>query len=218
VTAALHTTLGTDSGDPAFTPEAPSHEWVALLTATIDEEIERIFLRLPTDERLDPIVGRAQDVRARLATRTQVGLTGRMIRTHGDYHLGQTLYTPNGWVVIDFEGEPARSISDRRRKRSALRDVASMLRSFAYAASSASLTPGEPAPEGFERRAREAFLDAYYAGIEPTLLPAGDAAVRNLLSVFELERAVYELQYELEHRPDWVPIAVAGITRLLESP
>ncbi len=139
-----------------------------------------------------------------------------MIRTHGDYHLGQTLLTDEGWVIIDFEGEPARSLPERRAKRSPLRDVAGILRSFAYAASSVELQRGERAPEDFEAAARERFLTAYLAEVDATLLPAGESATANLLSVFELEKAIYELQYELDNRPDWVGIPVAGIRRLLE--
>ncbi len=114
VTAEMHTVLASDAADPAFSPEEPSVEAMSLLTATIDEDIERIFVRLPDDERVAPIVGRGQDVRERLAARTQFGVGGRVIRTHGDYHLGQTLHTPRGWVIIDFEGEPARPLPERR--------------------------------------------------------------------------------------------------------
>ena len=216
VTAHLHSVLASDAADPAFSPEEPSQEALALLTATIDEDIERIFVRLPDDERVAPIAGRGQDVRERLATRAHLGAGGRVIRTHGDYHLGQTLHTPRGWVIIDFEGEPARPLPERRAKRSPLRDVAGMLRSFAYATSAVAILDAE-APPGFEERARERFLERYLAAVDSTLLPAGDAAVGNLLSIFELEKAIYELQYELDNRPDWVPIPVAGISRLLEA-
>jgi maltokinase len=217
VTATMHKTLASDGADPAFAPEEPSHEWISLLTATIDEEIERIWLGLPQDDRLEPILGRGDHVRERLAHRTQVGLTGRMIRTHGDYHLGQTLDTSRGWVIVDFEGEPARPLSERRRKRSALRDIAGMLRSFAYLSAAASERSSEQPPPDFEQRAREAFLGAYLDTIDRTLLPAGESATMNLLAIFELERAIYELRYELDHRPDWVATPVAGIVRLLES-
>jgi trehalose synthase-fused probable maltokinase len=217
VTAEMHSVLASDSSDPAFIPEEPSYEALALLTATIDEEIERIFGRLPEDERLAPIMGRGQDVRERLAARSQLGAGGRVIRTHGDFHLGQTLYTPRGWVLIDFEGEPARPLPGRRQKRSPLRDVASMLRSFAYATSALEILRGLPPPADFEQRARETFLEHYFDAVEPALLPGGAAAVANLLSIFELEKAIYELQYELDHRPDWVTIPVAGIVRMLES-
>jgi len=217
VTAEMHNVLASDAGDPAFSPEEPSQEALSLLTATVDEDIERIFVRLPDDERVAPIVGRGQDVRERLAARAQLGVGGRVIRTHGDYHLGQTLSTPRGWVIIDFEGEPARPLPERRRKRSPLRDVASMLRSFAYATSAVEILRDCRAPEGFETEARERFLEQYFEHVDATLLPAGEAAIANLLSIYELEKAIYELQYELNHRPDWVSIPVAGIMRLLEE-
>ena len=217
VTAQMHTVLASDAGDPAFAPEEPSQEALSLLTATVDEDIERIFLRLPDDERLAPIAGRGQDVRERLASRAQIGVSGRAIRTHGDYHLGQTLYTSRGWVIIDFEGEPARPLPERRQKRSPLRDVAGMLRSFAYATSAVEILRGQQAPEEFEERARQRFLEAYFETVDPSLLPPGESAVRNLLSIFELEKAIYELQYELNHRPDWIAIPVAGIARLVDA-
>jgi trehalose synthase-fused probable maltokinase len=194
VTAEMHNVLASDAGDPAFSPEEPSHEAVSLLTATVDEDIERIFVRLPDDERVAPIMGCGQDVRERLAARAQIGVGGRVIRTHGDYHLGQTLSTPRGWVIIDFEGEPARPLPERRQKRSALRDVASMLRSFAYVSSALGILRGVATPEEFEQRARERFLTAYFERIDSSLLPAGEAAISNLLAIFELEKALYELR------------------------
>jgi trehalose synthase-fused probable maltokinase len=219
VTARLHNCLGSDASDPAFIPEEPSAESLSLLTATIDEDIERIFVRLPDDERVAPIAGRGQDVREQISLRAQTGVGGRAIRTHGDYHLGQTLHGVGGteWLIIDFEGEPARPLFERRQKRSPLRDVAGMLRSFAYATSASAILGGRPAPADFEGRARMTFLEHYFSTIEPALLPGGDAAIWNLLSIFELEKAIYELQYELDNRPDWLPIPVAGIARLLES-
>jgi predicted trehalose synthase len=124
----------------------------------------------------------------------------------------------SGWVVLDFEGEPARPLLERRRKRSPLRDVAGMLRSFAYAASASELQRGRPAPEGWEERARESFLAGYLEAVDSGLMPPGEAPTRTMLSIFELEKAVYELRYELNNRPDWVSIPVAGIVRLLEEP
>ena len=120
--------------------------------------------------------------------------------------------------MLDFEGEPARPLLERRRKRSPLRDVAGMLRSFAYAASASDMQRGHPAPEGWEERAREAFLGGYLEAVDPVLMPPGEAPTRTMLSIFELEKAVYELRYELNNRPDWVGIPVAGIARLLEEP
>jgi maltokinase len=217
VTAALHNVLASDNEDPAFAPEEPSQEALALLVATLDENIDRVFLRLPDDERVAVLAGRGQDVREQISQRAQLGIGGRLIRTHGDFHLGQTLHIPGGWLIIDFEGEPARPLFERRQKNSPLRDVAGMLRSFAYAASAAAIHRSLPVPGDFERRARDAFLEHYLTEIDSALLPAGEAAIHNLLSIFELEKLIYELQYELDNRPDWLPIPVAGITRLLDE-
>lgn len=219
VTGGMHSVLGSDAADPEFTPEEPSSEALALLSATVDEEIEAIFLDLPGDEAsLAPIVGRGEEVRDRVRLFSHVGAAGRVIRHHGDYHLGQVLWGNGDWVVIDFEGEPARSLPERRRKRSPLRDVAGMLRSFAYAASAAEILEGTRAPEGWEERARTTFLESYFDSVDPALVPPGHEARDRLLAIFELEKAVYELRYELNNRPDWVGIPVAGIVRMLEAP
>jgi maltokinase len=215
VTGAMHTVLGSDPGDPAFVPEEPSSEALALLVASVDEEIEQLFVNLPEIEPLEPIAGRGEEVREQLRQISSVGPFGRVIRHHGDYHLGQVLWTGEDWVVIDFEGEPARSLPERRRKRSPLRDVAGMLRSFAYAATAATLTRGVEPPPGWEEHVRESFLEGYLAAVDSSLLPPGREAIERLLTVFELEKAVYELRYELDNRPDWVVIPVAGIVRLL---
>jgi predicted trehalose synthase len=92
-----------------------------------------------------------------------------------------------------------------------------MLRSFAYVEIAAELVRGKPAPDGWEEQARSHFLEAYLDSVDPALLPAGQAAIDRLLAVFELEKAVYELRYELDNRPDWVRIPVAGILRLIEQ-
>jgi maltokinase len=218
VTGRLHSALGSDASNPAFAPEEPSAESLGLLTATVDEEIERIFLELPDDESVEPIRGRGEEVREQLRLLTHAGSTGKVIRTHGDYHLGQTMLADRGWIVLDFEGEPARALPERRRKRSPLRDVAGMMRSFAYAASASEILHGVVPPDDWEMRARDEFLDAYLESADASLLPAGRHGVEQLLSVFELEKAVYELRYELNNRPDWVRIPVAGILRLLEVP
>jgi trehalose synthase-fused probable maltokinase len=214
----MHTVLGSDPSDPAFAPESPSQESTSLITATIDEQIERMFVDLPDHPALEPIAGRGEEVRDRLQLLSHVGGGGRLIRHHGDLHLGQTLLAPDRWIVLDFEGEPARPLLERRRKRSPLRDVAGMLRSFAYVASAGAVQRGTTAPVGWEERVREAFLSGYFDAVDPSLMPPGQAAVHTLLSIFELEKAVYELRYELNNRPDWVRIPVAGIARLLEEP
>ena len=216
-TARLHSVLASDSGDPAFSPQDPSSEFLNLLKATLDDQLEKVFGHLPDDPNVAPIAGLEQEVRERITLPSQGPIGGRSIRIHGDYHLGQTLHTERGWTLLDFEGEPARPLNARRQKRSPLRDVASMLRSFSYATWAVRLQRGLEPPDGFEDRARAAFLDAYFSEVDSALLPNGESQVRALLSTFELEKALYELQYELDNRPEWVPIPVAGILRLAEA-
>jgi maltokinase len=218
VTAELHNTLASDLGDPAFCPEDPSNESLALITATVDEEIVRLFMTMPEeDERLAPLVDRREEVRQQLHILSHVGSAGRVIRTHGDLHLGQTLLRDDDWMILDFEGEPSRTLTERRRKQSPLRDVAGMLRSFAYAVNAAELLLGAAVPPDWEEQARKRFLDGYLDTVDAILLPAGDAAIGRLLAMFELEKAVYELRYELDNRPEWVGIPVAGIERLMNA-
>ena len=115
-------------------------------------------------------------------------------------------------MIIDFEGEPARGLTERRLKASPLRDVAGMLRSFTYVTSVAGLEGTD-----IEQTMRSRFLDAYWESMRSTgVLPPRETADR-LIRIFELEKAVYELGYELEHRPDWVSIPVNGVLRLLEE-
>jgi maltokinase len=217
VTGELHAALGSDPSDPAFCPDQPSTEALSLLVADVDEQIERIFVDLPDIPAVAPILGRGQDVRERLQALTHIAAGGKVIRTHGDFHLGQTMLSQRGWVILDFEGEPARPLPERRLKRSPLRDVAGMLRSFSYAVAGAELLRGGSPPPDWEARARESFLEGYNETVDHQLLPPGQQAADTLLSVFELEKAVYELRYELNNRPDWVAIPVAGILRLLDS-
>lgn len=218
VTGRMHSVLGSDASDSAFAPEEPTDESLALITATVDEDIERIFKNLPAeDENVAPIAGRAQDIRERLGQLSRIGAGGRTIRTHGDYHLGQVMLTERGWVILDFEGEPARPLPERRQKRSPLRDVAGMLRSFSYVAAAGDILGTRTMPEDWEERARAAFLEGYFREVDPALLPPGQESTEKLLSVFELEKAVYELNYEINNRPDWVGIPVQSILRLLEA-
>jgi trehalose synthase-fused probable maltokinase len=216
VTGSMHSVLASEPSDPAFSPEEPSAEALALIVARIDEEIDQTFASLPDEPELEPIAGRADELRDRLREIGRAGPLGRLIRHHGDYHLGQVLWTEAGdWVVLDFEGEPARPLRERRHKRSALRDVAGMLRSFSYAASASALERGIEPPTGWEGRARSEFLAGYLAEVDPTIVPNG--ALERQLRLFELEKALYELHYELGHRPDWVRVPVAGILQLLDE-
>ncbi|MDX6572625.1 MAG: maltokinase [Gaiellales bacterium] len=215
----MHVLLASDSSDPAFAPEEPSAESLALVAATLDEEIETVFAHLPESEVLAPIAGLGEAVRDRLRVLERMTDRGRVTRLHGNLHLGDLLWTGSDWIVLDFEGPPDRSVAERRQKRSPLRDVASMLRSFAYAASASVLTGGSPPPPDWERQARENFLRGYFAVVEPSgFIPGGSAAAARLLEIFELEKAVIELRHELAVRPEWLPIPVAAIERLLTEP
>ena len=148
------------------------------------------------------------------------------IRIHGDYHLGQALYTGKDFVILDFEGEPARPLSERKLKRSALRDVAGMMRSFQYAAYSALW---QPAMRTEDVPFLERWADLWYRQMSATFLAelSGDGRGREfsfrkrkaictvLLEAYLLDKAVYEVGYELNHRPDWVVIPIRGIKHIL---
>jgi maltokinase len=213
---AMHTTLACDSDDPAFAPEDRGARDLDRLIDDLGREIDRAFAELPADERVAPIAGRGTELRERLRGLAGAADAGRAIRIHGDLHLGQTLHSDRGWTLLDFEGEPARTLAERRAKQSPLRDVAGMLRSLAYAPLAARLQRDAEPPADWEARARESFLDGYLDSVDPSLLPATRPEIDRLLAIYELEKAVYELTYELDNRPDWVAIPVAGITRLLE--
>lgn len=212
----MHTALASDPTDPVFAPEERGHESLALFIAALDEQIERLFLDLPEEERLEPIAHSGEELRDQLRALAQIGGAGMAIRVHADLHLGQTLLNDSGWTILDFEGEPARPLPERRVKHSPLRDVAGLLRSLAYAPLAARLQRGATPPAAWEIHARQSFLDGYLDAIDPVLLPATKREIDQLLAIYELEKAVYELNYELNNRPDWVEIPVAGITRLLE--
>ncbi|RYF63488.1 MAG: hypothetical protein EOO22_25905, partial [Comamonadaceae bacterium] len=145
---------------------------------------------------------------------------GMKSRFHGDYHLGQVLVSRNDFVIIDFEGEPARDFAERRAKTSPLRDVAGMLRSFNYARwsalKSAAHNPEELArldveAAEWESQVRAAFLGGYV----DTLAAAGTAPPEAaMLSLFEIDKAMYELRYELNNRVDWVQVPMQGLQAL----
>ncbi len=155
-------------------------------------------------------------------------VSGKAIRIHGDYHLGQVLRAKNDFVLLDFEGEPARSLAERRRKQCPLKDVAGMLRSFSYAAWSGldqhvqrhadSLQALEPWLRLWQNAVSTAFLRGYRSafGERPDLLPEPEQA-QALLNAYLLEKALYELLYELNNRPAWVRIPLAGILSLPQS-
>jgi maltose alpha-D-glucosyltransferase/alpha-amylase len=221
ITGGLHAALAADPTDPDFRPEPIDRDDVARWREAIAGELAAVDLprRLPGPERDVP--GRA--ARTLAALEDLVGAA--KIRIHGDYHLGQVLKTPGGFAIIDFEGEPARPLAERRRKQPALRDVAGMLRSLDYAAHAVAF--GRPAAEragalavltAWEEDARRAFLAGYHAAAMESaapLVPADPAALPRACAPFELQKACYELRYELDNRPDWVAIPLAGIERIV---
>jgi maltokinase len=216
VIAEMHVVLASDGSDGAFAPEDPTPETASLLNATIEDGIEDLYAVLPDDDSCAPLAGRAEELRE-LARSLAGSLSGaRLIRTHGDLHLAQVLWSSNDWYVSDFEGEPDRSVTERRRKTIALRDVAGLFRSFAYLTFVLQLR-GHALPADFEQSARERFLASYREVMDSaSLLPNGTAAQERLLDLFELEKVLYEMHYELQHRPEWVGVPMAGLTRFLD--
>ena len=230
-TAELHLALATRSGDPAFDPVPLTASDVVAFKERAAAEA-RVTLALLQDRRsqlpasaqenVQALLALQERLQARIAAVTNNAEPGLKTRYHGDYHLGQVLVSGHDFVIIDFEGEPARSFEERRTKSSPLRDVAGMLRSFNYARWQAlhrvaqnaeELTRLKSAMRMWERATREAFLTAYEHTMT-SLAPATpvDAA---LLDLFELEKALYELRYELNHRVDWVPVPLQGILDLV---
>ena len=202
----------------ASRPSQPSSESLGLLTATIDDEIESVFVDLPDDnDDVAPIRGRGEEVRERLRLLTQFGGTGQVIRHHGDFHLGQTLLGRRRLGAprlrrraraVAARAAPQAQPAARRRRDAALL----LVRRLGGAAA-----PRRRAAARAGRRVRAPSSSrATATAIDPSLVPSG-AALDKLLAVFELEKAVYELRYELNHRPDWVRIPVAGLVRMLDE-
>ncbi len=234
-TGELHLALASRPTDPDFAPEPFStlyqrsiYQSMRNLTARVFQTLRARLHRLP--EAVRAAANQALDhedaIFAHFHAMLERKITAMRLRIHGDYHLGQVLYTGKDFVIIDFEGEPARSLTERRLKRSPLRDVAGMLRSFHYAAHHAifaRLSRPEDLP-AMERWAAfwqlwvsVCFLQSYLnvAG-QGAFLPTRDDELRVLLDAFYLEKAVYELGYELNNRPDWVKLPIQGILQLLQ--
>jgi maltokinase len=216
VTARMHAVLASAAGDPAFAPEVLGGEALARMSEAVEGDARALLDRLAPGGAAEPVRARAGDLLERLGALLRLGTGGQAIRQHGDYHLGQVLWADDDWLLLDFEGEPARPLAERRRKSSPLRDVAGMLRSFAYAAETRR-SRGDASSPHWERDARSAFLGAYEAAVDQALLPAAGVAREQLLAACELEKALYELRYELDNRPDWVHVPVTGILRLLDG-
>lgn len=241
-TGQLHKALASDPNDPAFAPEPFSpndrHAMAESLSAITDRTLaalQRQLAELPADLRADAqtLLNSTDRIRQRCEAVRHGRITAMRIRCHGDYHLGQVLYTGTDFVILDFEGEPLRPLRERRMKYCPVRDVAGMLRSFHYAvyaavfdraggASASGTRPIELAE--LERWGRfwyawvsVAFLRSYLAETrEARLLPGTHDELKLLCDALLLEKAIYELAYELGHRPTWVRIPLRGILQLLE--
>ena len=242
-TAELHLALASDATNPLFAPEPFSAHYQRSIYQTMRSVAGRAFpllrRRLPT--LATPVRALAQRV---LELEGEVGrrfqsvlgrkITAMRIRHHGDYHLGQVLYTGKDFVIIDFEGEPARPLSERRIKRSPLRDVAGMLRSFHYAAYTALFAQDALGAVGAQdeiRMTRESWAQLWYVWVSALFLksyrdvasrapflPRSSEELQVLLDAYILEKAVYELSYEFNNRPEWVRIPLSGILQLLGEP
>jgi maltose alpha-D-glucosyltransferase/alpha-amylase len=249
-TAEMHLALSSDSDLSAFAPEPVTREYLTgeadRIEAQVRSALEALKQKIPTlDEPTSDMAGlllsRRPDLMARARSLASLAAGGQRIRIHGDYHLGQTLRTggdkngtaassPGDFVILDFEGEPARPVEERRQKRSPLKDVAGMIRSFSYVSFSAldhHFSAGEidtQAADGtdaaawarlWQNFASAMFLWAYRDTIKgaPTLLAAPKES-QELLNAYLLEKALYELLYELNNRPTWLHIPMNGILTL----
>jgi maltose alpha-D-glucosyltransferase / alpha-amylase len=242
-TAELHLALADGAGED-FAPEAFTTLYQRSLYQSMRNALRRGLHAadkaagsLPDPDaraRVGQLAAREGEILDRLRTLSTTRIEGIRIRTHGDYHLGQVLWTGRDLVIIDFEGEPARPLGERRLKRSPLRDVAGMLRSFQYASHSAlrfqeergAVTPDRDAYEelrgylaAWNRWVSAGFLRGYLttAG-DGGIVPADREHTAILLDAFLLEKAVYELGYEMNNRPEWVDIPLTGIAEVLGDP
>jgi len=242
-TAQLHLALASDFADAEFAPEAftPSFQR-EMANAASELAVRNLALLRQKANDLPPgasglaseVLSRETEILEKFDARATAPAGGRRIRIHGDYHLGQVLYTGSDFVIIDFEGEPARPLAERRAKRSALQDVASMVRSFHYAAFAHLLgAAGDSATSAVNAAmdrmenpaawagnwyawATSRFLGSYFDAAQAgSFLPTSREEISAVLQMHLLEKAVYELGYELNNRPSWAGIPLAGISQLL---
>lgn len=239
--AQMHRTLARDGGDPAFTPELTTTLYLRASAQSMRNLERRTLVQLrrhlgqltpPAQELAQRLLAREDEITARLHAITEIRVAGERIRYHGDLHLGQILHSGNDFTIIDFEGEPSRSLADRRIKRSPLRDIASMLRSFDYARHVAihdAVTRGLVETHSDAHARLEAwgnswyswvtasFLRSYLADTEgAAFLPPDMRDTNALIEIFMLEKALYELGYELATRPDWVSVPLLGALAIIE--
>jgi maltose alpha-D-glucosyltransferase/alpha-amylase len=238
-TAEMHIALASGVDDPDFAPDFFTHMYQRSLYQSMHsftiktlQLLQEHLSTLPEEARQDAhqVLGLEKDIIERYQPIRKQKISAARIRCHGDYHLGQVLFTGKDFVIIDFEGEPARSLSERRIKRSPLLDVAGMIRSFHYATHSALLRQGplSARPEDDLPLLQNwvqywyvwvsvAFLTSYLDIVKPVgLLPENPEHLRILLDAYILEKAIYEIGYELNNRPDWVKVPLKGILQLME--
>jgi maltose alpha-D-glucosyltransferase/alpha-amylase len=231
----MHLALASSVEDDAFRPETISPAMVERLSKELGEHAARSMellkanlSRLPDDavEMGGFLLSRRRDVIGRFRQLTSVN--GQLVQTrvHGDYHLGQVLRVKADFVILDFEGEPARPLIERRQKQPPLKDVAGMLRSFSYAAFSGLTKHIARRPEDHQQMEPWAkfwiaavsteFIQTYRKSVEgPLIVPADDRDFQLVMDAYILDKALYELGYELNNRPDWVRIPLIGILSLL---
>jgi maltose alpha-D-glucosyltransferase/alpha-amylase len=236
-TAELHCAFSHSTGDAAFDPEpiaaADTEAWCRQLqaeaVATLDE-LEARRDRLPPEVHAatDRLLSARPALLDRIAPHALAGIAAAKMRYHGDYHLGQVLRVQNDFVITDFEGEPARPLEERRQKHSPLRDVAGMLRSFSYVSAVAvnratTERPGDrhrlgPLVQQWEHEVTEAFLRGYRAAIADCgAWPADADQAGRLIDFFILDKALYELRYEMDNRPEWLAIPLYSLLRRLDT-
>ena len=236
-TAEMHIALASEPDDPAFAPEPFTqffqrsfYQVNRSLTTQTFQMLRKRLKHLPegVQEPARQTLELESQIVERFRLLTKRKIVATRIRCHGDYHLGQVLNTGKDFVIIDFEGEPARPVGERRIKRSPLRDVAGMIRSFDYAchAALATMRARGHSTDGASLEwaaawylwTSAAFLKSYRAtAADVSFLPSTREEVQLLLDAYLLEKAVYELSYELNNRPDWVPIPLSAIRRLMEQ-
>ena len=234
-TGEMHLALASSTDDPDFKPEPFSLHYQRSLFSSFQTLVQRAFQTLAQNiqklpEAVKPEAEEVFKMKDTILERFKHVYNKKIdtikIRTHGDYHLGQTLFTGKDIEIIDFEGEPARSYSERRLKRSALRDVAGMLRSFHYAAHASLLLNNSlhkedvnkliPFVEQWQQYMSCFYIQAYLETVKDSLIvPPNKNDLTILLQAFMLEKAVYELNYELNNRPDWVMIPIRGIKAIM---
>jgi maltose alpha-D-glucosyltransferase/alpha-amylase len=235
-TAEMHKAFVTPTDDPAFAPKPLTGEILKGWTEAAAAEADVVFGRL-RDARpglapevaalADDVLGQSGAILDRVRASGAMRASGKLSRIHGDYHLGQVLLAQNDVAIIDFEGEPALSLEERRAQSSPLRDVAGMLRSFDYAAAMAIEQHGQTQEVAQSKRDRVAawhrqivsqFLEAYRAHVAGAeSLPEDPELTNALLDLFVLRKAIYEVGYELGNRPDWLPIPLRGILDFMKT-